>query len=199
MSRLKYNRNRTRRDSVLLFCIVLWWQIKRGPFFFICVAIMSSLNITFQYMIFSNFVLIKSSRDAHSSCIMTTRLRYCISYYFFQSACAKSCHEYQIDTNRNTIHDPNHYKYPKLTQRFLFAIWWKIYSSSKWLHAKWWESHLWYEALYFIISFFRDKLIIHYNGASDSEIWRQKYSEISTSDKHLFIRSFQLTNLRTRQ
>ena len=65
-----------------------------------------------------------------------------------------SCHEYQIDANRNTIHDPNHDKYPKLTQRFVFAIWCKIYSSSKWFQAKWFESYLWFEALNFVIFLF---------------------------------------------
>ena len=151
---------------------------------------MSSLNITFQYMIFSNFVIIKSSRDSHTSCIMTIRLRYCISNYFSRKRIRRkvllmSCHEYQIDANRNTIHDPNHYKYPKLTQRFLFAIWWMIYSSSKWLHAKWCEFHLWYEALYFVISFFRDKL-----SYITMEPPIQKYDPLKYSEHFHFRQTF---------
>ena len=82
-----------------------------------------------NFFFFPNFVIIKSSRDSYSSRIIVIRLRYCI--FFFRArvrreALLMSCHEYQIDAIRNTINDPNHEQYPKLTQRFFIAIWGKI-------------------------------------------------------------------------
>ena len=94
------------------------------------------IDHNFSKLIFSTFVIIKSSRDSHSSCIIAIRLRYCISNYFSRARSRRevllmSCHAYQIDAIRNTIHDPNHVKLSKLTQRCLFTIWWKIYSVRK--------------------------------------------------------------------
>ena len=143
----------------------------------------------------SNLVIIKSSRDSHSSCIIAIRLRYCISNYFSRARSRRkvllmSCHAYQIDAIRNTIHDPNQVKQSQLTQRYLFAIWWEIYSVSKWFHAKWFESHLWYEALNFVFSFCEIN-----SSYIKLKTPIQKYDprnilNVSTSDKHLFIRSF---------
>ena len=82
----------------------------------------------FFFFFFPNFVIIKSLRDSYSSCIIMIRLRYCI---FFRARVRRevllmSCHEYQIDATRRTINDPNHEKYPKLSQRFFLTIWRKI-------------------------------------------------------------------------
>ena len=75
VSRLKYDRIRTRRHSDLLFRIVFWWQVERKSDIFICLAILSSLLISFQYVFF-NFVIIKSSGDSYASCIIVIRLCY---------------------------------------------------------------------------------------------------------------------------